>query len=104
MKQFRLSPQAETDLDEIWEWVAIQSGTAKIATAVVSQIVEHLWTLARFPHVGRKRDTDLRPGLRSFTAGDYLILYRMDKRRGVLVLRVLHGARDIPALFKDVRS
>jgi hypothetical protein len=49
---------------------------------------------------GRKRDDGLRPDVRSFPAGDYLILYRVDKKRGVLILRVIHGARDLDRLFQ----
>ena len=36
---------------------------------------------------------ELRPGLRSFPHGDYLIFYR-PLRDGVSIVRVLHGSRD----------
>jgi tagatose 1,6-diphosphate aldolase len=38
----------------------------------------------------RKRDLDLRPGLRSFPVGEYVIFYRIDEYN-VLILRVIHG-------------
>jgi len=53
--------------------------------------------LATMPGMGRDRK-DLHPNLRSFPAGDYLIFYRPEKQ-GIVIIRVLHGARDIPALF-----
>lgn len=40
----------------------------------------------------------MRPGLRSFPAGDYVIIYRIDGE-GVVILRVLRGSRNIAALF-----
>ena len=44
----------------------------------------------------------LRPGiapeLRYFTVGKYLILYRTVPD-GVQIVRVIHGARDLPHLF-----
>ncbi|HEV2620059.1 MAG TPA: type II toxin-antitoxin system RelE/ParE family toxin [Acidobacteriaceae bacterium] len=52
------------------------------------------------PHIGRARDEDLRPGIRSFPVGDYVILYRLEGRR-IFVLRVLHGSRNLRALFGD---
>ena len=47
--------------------------------------------------MGVARD-DLGPGLRALPFRDYIIFYR-DEPRGVIVVRVLHGARDIGALF-----
>ena len=32
--------------------------------------------LASYPNLGRARDEDLRPGLRSFPVGEYVIIYR----------------------------
>jgi plasmid stabilization system protein ParE len=40
----------------------------------------------------------LRPGLRSFPVGEYIILYRFEGE-DVLILHVMHGSRDIQALF-----
>ncbi len=47
--------------------------------------------------MGRLRD-DLRPGLRSFPIGEYLIIYRIEDE-DVLILHVTHGCRDIGKLF-----
>ena len=43
--------------------------------------------------MGRSRD-DLRPGLRSFTVGEYVIFYIIE-HEDVEILRVLHGRQDI---------
>jgi hypothetical protein len=43
-----------------------------------------------------RRDTDLRPGLRSFPIANYVIFYRVESDGSVLILRVLHGSRDLP--------
>jgi plasmid stabilization system protein ParE len=39
------------------------------------------------------------PGLRSFSAGDYVIIHRIVEDGVVLILHVVHGSRDIVALF-----
>jgi toxin ParE1/3/4 len=40
----------------------------------------------------------LSEGLRSFPVGDYLVFYR-EADQGIEIVRVLHGSRDIAALF-----
>ena len=83
MSEFRLSPEAEAELDGIWMHLARESGSVDVATRVVDGIVERFWLLARYPYIGRRRDDDLRPGLRSLTAGDYLIIHCIREADGV---------------------
>ncbi len=52
------------------------------------------------PFMGRRRD-DLRPGYRSFPVGDYVVIYRLAGKEEILVLRIIHGSRDIPSLFPE---
>jgi len=99
MAGFRLSIEAEEELDAIWLYVARESGSVDIATRVVDNIAERFWLLAKYPYIGRARDEDLRPGLRSLTAGDYVILHRIEENELVLILHVVHGHRDMVALF-----
>src|SRR5207302_9593484 len=56
--------------------------------------------LASYPQLGRRRDNDLRPGLRSFPVGEYVIIYRIEVQDDVLILRVLRGSRNLQALFR----
>ena len=99
MSEFRLSPEAEGELDDIWFHIARESGSTDIATRVVERITECFWLLARHPHLGRSRDEDLRPGLRSFAAEDYVIIHCLEADGVVLILHVVHGSRDIAAMF-----
>jgi len=101
MSEFRLSPEAEAELDGIWLHVARASGSADTATLVVENITERFWLLAQYPHMGRRRDEDLRSGLRSFGADEYVIIHRVIEGGVVLILHVVHGSRDIVALFRQ---
>jgi toxin ParE1/3/4 len=94
------APQAESDLDEIWYFLATQSNSVDVADRVIDSITARFALLATHPYIGRRRDEDLRPGVRTFTVGDYVIAYRVDGDN-VLILRVLRGSRDIEALFRD---
>jgi ParE-like toxin of type II ParDE toxin-antitoxin system len=67
---------------------------------VVDSIAAGFVLLARQPYIGRSRDEDLRPAIRTFPVGDYVIAYRVDVD-DVLILWVLRGSRDIEALFRE---
>lgn len=100
MSGFRLTPQAERDLDDIWLQIAQDSGNIDTATRFVDSISERFPMLGRFPYLGRSRHEDLHSGVRSFAAGDYVALYRIIEDDLVLILRVVHGNRDIAAILR----
>jgi toxin ParE1/3/4 len=95
----RLAPEAEAELDDTWYYIATDSGSIEVADRVIDSIAGTFAVLARFPHAGRRRDGDLRPGLRSFVAGEYVTVYRVEDG-DVLVLHVIRGSREIEALFR----
>jgi toxin ParE1/3/4 len=94
----RRSPEAVSDLDSIWHYTASTSGSLDVADRLVDTITNRFLLLARYPNVGLVRDNDLRPGLRSFNVGEYVIIYRVEGE-DVLILRVLHGRRNIETLL-----
>jgi toxin ParE1/3/4 len=94
----RFAPQVEAELDDIWWYVASASGDTDIADRLVDSITARFLLLARYPYAGRRRDEDLRPGLRSFPVGSYVIIYKTENEEA-LILHVLHGRRDIPTLL-----
>jgi plasmid stabilization system protein ParE len=69
----RIAPHAEADLDHIWYYVAKQS-SIEMADRLIDSITERFYLLSCHPHIGRRRDDDLRPGLRTFPVGDYVIV------------------------------
>jgi toxin ParE1/3/4 len=54
--------------------------------------------LAGFPYAGCARENDLGSGTRSFPTGEHVIVYAVADD-DVLILRVLHGRRDLESLF-----
>jgi plasmid stabilization system protein ParE len=62
-----------------------------------------MWLLAKYPHLGRRRDSDLRPGLRSFAIGDLVLLHRLEGE-DLLVLHVVRGGRDLEQLLSSESS
>jgi toxin ParE1/3/4 len=94
----RLAPRAELDLDDIWLYVAKESGSIEIANHLIDTITDRFFTLARFPFMGRSREEDFGLGYRSLAVGEYVIVYCVENE-DVLVLRVVHGRRQLEALF-----
>jgi len=55
--------------------------------------------LARFPETGHKRaDVQTSEPVLFWPVGSYVVAYR-PVPRPVIILRILHGARDLDALF-----
>ena len=94
----RIAPQAATDLDDIWYYVAKESGSVEAANRLTDSIAERFFLLAGHPYLGRPRDEDLGVGSRSFPVGEYVIVYFVVDK-DVLILRVVHGRRDMEELF-----
>lgn len=88
-------PQAEEDLHTIWRTVA--GGSPAAADRLLDDLEETLRLLADYPALGPARDV-LAPGVRVFPVDNYLIFYRTPPN-GIEVVRVLHAARDLDALF-----
>jgi hypothetical protein len=87
---------------------SITSGITSLKKAAASRSPTGLLTPSRsvsisfacHPHIGRHRDEDLRPGLRSFPVGEYVIIYRVEQK-DVLILHVFRGSRGIEALLRQ---
>ena len=96
MSKLRISPRANSDLIEIWSYIADDS--AANADAFIDKLYETMQLLAGKPGSGRQRE-ELAPGMQSFPFGRYIIFYRV-VTSAIEIVRVLHGARDIEKLFE----
>ena len=89
-------PSADLDLFEIWDYIAGDS--FKQADKMSAEFNRVFLLLAQNPEMGRTRD-ELKEELRSFAVGNYIIFYQ-SLQEGIQVVRVLHGAMDIPEIFE----
>ncbi len=91
MNGFCLHPEAYTDLDEIWEFIAAENHDA--ADRVVEEIYEKIRRLVRFPRQGHKRpDLTSRP-LRFQVVRAHLIAYAPEEKP-LVVIAVIQGRRS----------
>ena len=98
----RFSDLAVADILEQADWYELQSGL-KLATRWDRAVTATIVRIAAAPKSGalcRFKPKQLR-GTRPVSVGGFprhLIFYQVDPR-GIFVLRVVHGARDLESLF-----
>ena len=86
------SRSAQTDLVETWSFISEQSFEA--ADHVMDVIEKEAQTLALQPLMGRARP-ELSASIRCWPTSTSYNLYYIPEESGVIVVRVLHHARDI---------
>lgn len=91
----RVAPAATDDLDDIWIHIAKADSGMDVATRLVDAITDRFFFLASFPYLGRTRENDFGAGSRSFSVGEYVIVYCVEGE-DVFILRVVHGKRESP--------
>ena len=99
-----MSPEAESDLERIGDYIARQSGSPKTALSIILKIRTRIDELKEFPLIGKQlssiiaADTDYR----FLGCGSYLAFYRYHNGE-VLIDRILHGRQDyITILLRDM--
>jgi toxin ParE1/3/4 len=98
--RIRIAPHARADLDEIWLYIARESNSSSIATRTIASIADKFGLFARFPHLGKSLESDMRPNIRTFPVSSYMIFYSA-KQSEIRILRIIHGSRDMQAFFSD---
>lgn len=69
------------------------------ADAFVDLVDSKFQSLSRRPGMGRRRP-ELSSDIRSLAVGRYVVFY-LPVSRGIEVVRVLHGSRDIESIFEN---
>ncbi len=91
MTRFTLSPRAQADLDEIWDYTVKHWGVDQ-AEFYVRQIETAIKTVAAEPQRGRLCD-EIRQGYKKYSTGSHLLFFRLASS-GIDVLRILHRHMD----------
>jgi toxin ParE1/3/4 len=97
VRRLEYLPEARADLEDIWRYIAADNPRA--ATMMVDRIQDRCERLAAAPFTGRARP-ELGADLRAVVVGSYLAFYRVTSEL-VEVVRVLHGAQDLPAILRS---
>lgn len=90
--EYRLTPRALSDLDNIADHSLERWGAARAALYLESLQRRFQW-LAENPDLGRNRD-EIAPRYRSFPEGQHVIFYVV-MQAAIAIIGVPHGAMDI---------
>jgi toxin ParE1/3/4 len=90
--RFVVSPRAQADIDDIWEYTVGRWGTRQAET-YLRLIKEAVEAVATDPRAGRTCD-DVRPGYRKYLVGSHVLFYRVTAT-AVVVVRILHQRVDV---------
>jgi plasmid stabilization system protein ParE len=93
MSRVLFAQSAQADLLEAWLFIAEENMDA--ADGVIDSIDKEAQILALQPLMGRARP-ELDQEVRSWPTSTRYILFYVPDQDGIIVLRVLHHARDIP--------
>lgn len=96
-RRYKLTPEARLDLLSIWQFIARDDVDA--AERLTDRFEKAFRLLATFPRQRHKRaDVHTSEPVLFWPAGSYVIVYRPEPRP-IVVVRVVHGARDLDALL-----
>ncbi len=100
MTRAALSPAAERDILEIVEWIADENPAA--ARGLRTALDKVATTIGAHPRIGALRAHLASPPIRflPIRGFPYVIVYSPE-RDPPLILRVLHGARDLPEVLRE---
>ena len=96
MSEPMITEQAQTDLDEAWDYLSIRNLAA--ADRLIDRFVTAARAHARFPESGRSREP-LGPEIRSFLVKPYVAFYRPVENT-IEIVRFLHGRRNVDRIMK----
>jgi len=93
MPEYKLTREADRDLDGIWEYTYKQWGKGQ-ANKYLNKLEDHFYKLAANPYLGKRR-YELAGSPMSFHCERHVIFYRIADE-GIEIIRVLHDSMDFP--------
>jgi len=97
MSQFRLSPEAARDINDLWEYIARDS--LRAARRVRQELLAACRRLAAHPGMGHRREDLTDKPVRFFPVYSFLVIYDPATTQ-LEIVRVLGGAQDITAILE----
>lgn len=92
MRRYRLSKEADADLEGIYDYTYEQWGEEQ-AASYLQKLQEAFEQLCDYPAMGKHR-MDIGQEYFGFTKEHHLIIYRMENA-GIRVIRVLHKRMNV---------
>lgn len=98
MKRFVLTPLARADLEEIYDFIFLDSPGA--AARVRAELLGAIRRLTVHPHLGHLRQDLADEPLRFWQVYSYLVVYRPGTVP-LQIVRILRASRDVRSLLEE---
>jgi plasmid stabilization system protein ParE len=98
VSKYQLTPEAQSNVDEIADFIAEESVDAAIR--VLNALEEAFQQLGEMPEMGHSREDLTERPVKFWSVFSYLVVYD-PASRPLTVLAVLHGARDVAKLLEN---
>lgn len=99
MSRFRLSPEAQSDLEAMRRYLT-RKGGPMLARHVLGEIRHALRFIAENPGAGHKREDLTDEMVKFWPVFSYLIVYE-PSMRPIGIVRIIHGAQDVETMFSE---
>lgn len=99
MSRFRLSPEAQSDLEAIRRYLTRKGGPT-LARHVLGEIRRALRVVAESPGIGHRREDLTDEKVKFWPVFSCLIVYE-PSMRPIGIVRVIHGAQDAETMFSE---
>lgn len=93
MSRYLLSPAAQADLEQIWDYTYDRWGVDH-AEEYLREVQRAIERAAANPRIGRDCG-EIRPGYRKLAAGSHTLFYRVSAEGVIDVVRILHQRMDV---------
>lgn len=100
MYEVETTDQAETDLREIYEYIAFELLAPEHASGQLDRLEAHIVRLGEFPEKFRRYEKEPwnSRGMRVMPVDNYLVFYIPNKEAAlVTIIRVMYAGRDVDA-------
>jgi plasmid stabilization system protein ParE len=101
MSGYQLTPQAQSDIEAIIEYIAIEASEDR-AIRVLMELRDEFRKLSETPGMGHFREDLLDRNFKFWSLYSYVIVYRW-QTIPIQILAVVHGARDVSAFLSERR-
>jgi Plasmid stabilization system protein len=91
-----ISGPARDDLDAIWDYLAAKA-SPEIADFVIARLYEAMNAAAEHPYLYPETEFHGKP--RRVNVFEYAVFYEPATKGGILILRIIHGRRDLAKIL-----
>lgn len=99
--QYRLTPKAFEDLDEVWRYTA-ENWSLEQADHYIDGLAQAFDSIAAVPTLARER-TEFNPPVRIHHHQSHLVIYTIDNNQ-INVIRILGGRQDWQAILRTTEQ